>query len=105
MDGNWHKSRRQLYSRQLSMLRLTAIWPAAHTLQERKLAHELAEHYGLTTQSLGAEPQRHIELFKTPRSSVPGRCAPLHSGGTVSEVDGASACAGNTASCMPRLPA
>lgn len=43
--------------------------------QERKLAHELAEHYGLTTQSLGTEPHRHIELFKTPRSSIPGRCA------------------------------
>lgn len=42
-------------------------------LQERKLVHELAEHYGLTTQSLGQEPQRHIELFKTPRSSIPGR--------------------------------
>ena len=48
----------------------------SYTLQERKLAHELAEHYGLTTQSLGAEPQRHIELFKTPRSSIPGRRAP-----------------------------
>jgi R3H domain len=43
-------------------------------MQERKLAHELAEHYGLTTQSLGTQPQRHIELFKTPRSSIPGRC-------------------------------
>ncbi len=42
-------------------------------LQERKLVHELAEHYGLTMQSLGQEPQRHIELFKTPRSSIPGR--------------------------------
>lgn len=57
------------------MLGLTVVWPAAHAAQERKLAHELAEHYGLTTESLGAEPQRHIELFKTPRSSVPGRYA------------------------------
>lgn len=75
------------------MLSLTAFRLAPHAAQERKLAHELAEHYGLTTQSLGAEPQRHIELFKTPRSSIPGRRAGLlHPAAPLQIVSNAASC-------------
>lgn len=47
--------------------------------EQRKLAHDMAEHYGFTSQATGQEPQRAIQLFKTPRSAIPSRCAASYS--------------------------
>ena len=32
--------------------------------QERHIMHQLTDSYGLATQSFGAEPARHIDIFK-----------------------------------------
>ena len=32
--------------------------------QERHIMHQLADSYGLATQSFGSEPARHIDIFK-----------------------------------------
>ncbi len=32
--------------------------------QERHIMHQLADSYGLATQSFGSEPARHIDVFK-----------------------------------------
>jgi hypothetical protein len=39
--------------------------------QERHYLRLLAEQYGLATQSFGAEPNRHVDLFKVSRREVP----------------------------------
>lgn len=42
--------------------------------EQRKVAHQLAEAYGLTTASIGSEPKRHLELLKTsPSASIPAQ--------------------------------
>ncbi len=35
--------------------------------QERHIMHQLAQAYGLATQSFGAEPARHIDVFRVSR--------------------------------------
>jgi hypothetical protein len=42
--------------------------------EQRKVAHQLAEAYGLTTVSLGSEPHRYVEVVKvSPSASIPGQ--------------------------------
>lgn len=38
--------------------------------QERHIMHQLAASYGLATQSFGAEPARHVDIFKVGTTSV-----------------------------------
>ena len=38
--------------------------------QERHVMHQLAAAYGLSSQSFGSEPARHIDLFKVSRSEI-----------------------------------
>ena len=47
---------------------------------EREVVHGLAEQYGLASSSYKAEPQRYVQLFKLPASSIPNKsvCSPLH---------------------------
>ena len=40
--------------------------------QERHVMHQLAQAYGLATQSFGAEPARHIDVFKVSNESRDG---------------------------------
>ena len=40
--------------------------------QERHIMHQLAQAYGLATQSFGAEPARHIDVFKVSNESRDG---------------------------------
>lgn len=52
--------------------------PCRHSLAAmqrdmRAVAHELAQQYGLATQSYGQEPHRHVELFKTDTAGVPSK--------------------------------
>ena len=42
---------------------------------QRALAHALAAQYGLASHSLKAEPNRCVEVFKSPNSAPPSRCA------------------------------
>ena len=39
--------------------------------EHRALAHQLAEQYGMATQSVGHEPKRSVELFRTDTTSLP----------------------------------
>lgn len=41
--------------------------------EQRQVAHALAEQYGLATLAFGQEPQRCIELIKTPSAGIPMR--------------------------------
>ena len=41
--------------------------------QQRQVAHELAEQYGLVSASFGQEPARYIELIKTAGTGIPIR--------------------------------
>ncbi|KAK9815654.1 hypothetical protein WJX72_007454 [[Myrmecia] bisecta] len=41
--------------------------------QQRAMAHALAAEYGLTTQSIGTEPARCVELFQSATASVPNK--------------------------------
>lgn len=41
--------------------------------EQRAVAHELAQQYGLATQSYGSEPQRYVELFKTDSAGIPSK--------------------------------
>ena len=38
--------------------------------QERHVMHQLAAAYGLSSQSFGSEPARHIDLFKVSRAKI-----------------------------------
>lgn len=41
--------------------------------EQRQVVHALAEQYGLATSAYGQEPNRYIELFKTPSAGIPTR--------------------------------
>jgi len=41
--------------------------------EQRQVVHALAEQYGLATSAYGQEPERYIELFKTPTAGIPAR--------------------------------
>mmetsp|Transcript_13263 Transcript_13263/g.48294 ORF Transcript_13263/g.48294 Transcript_13263/m.48294 type:complete len:849 (-) Transcript_13263:118-2664(-) len=43
------------------------IMPRIH----REIVHVVCKHYGLTTQSYGSEPRRHVDIFRTQSSSMP----------------------------------
>ena len=40
---------------------------------QREVVHALAEQYGMASSSYKPEPQRYVELFKLPASSVPNK--------------------------------
>jgi len=37
--------------------------------QERHIMHQLAQAHGMASQSFGADPARHIDIFKVSRAS------------------------------------
>ena len=45
---------------------------------QRAVAHALAEQYGFASNSVRAEPNRCVEVFKTPKSALPSRFDHVH---------------------------
>ncbi|KAI3426465.1 hypothetical protein D9Q98_008832 [Chlorella vulgaris] len=41
--------------------------------EQRAVVHAMAEQYGLASTSFGQDPQRYVELFKTPTTGIPAR--------------------------------
>ena len=39
--------------------------------QQREIVHVTCKHYGLTTQSYGSEPRRHVDIFRTQNTCMP----------------------------------
>ena len=55
---------------------------------QRKIIHELAMFYGLSSQSFDQEPKRNVVVAKTPKSQVPSRLLSSFTTGPIPKVPG-----------------